>query len=132
MVMRRKPRLSARQRELRRTADQTALMLGSFPDAIEAVQKEFDAAQHAYDKMLINISIGALTLAIFAGKDGELRAASNDTERKMAIEYERCHNEAFRKVESVYEEVKARRENFRLLNENYQLIARLVIAQING
>jgi hypothetical protein len=131
MVMqRRRPRLSARQRELRRTAEQAAIMLSAMPGAIEAVQAEFDAAQHAYDKMLINISLGALTLELFAGKDGEKRAASNDTERKMAIEYERCNNEEFRKVEAAYEEVKRRRENFRLENENYQLIAKLTIAQI--
>ena len=57
------------------------------PLDIEAAQKSFDLADRDYQKRLVQLSIEALSAPMFPGKtpDAGMRAASNDTERDLAI-----------------------------------------------
>lgn len=58
----------------------------ALPDEIRRLQESFDKIDHEYQLVTSMASIISLGEPLFAGKDGELHAASNDTERKLAIE----------------------------------------------
>lgn len=61
----------------------------------QATGVTYDKAQAAYDKLATTLSIQALDTPLFPSKKdmGIKLPASNDTERKQAIEYVLAHNE---------------------------------------
>ncbi len=58
----------------------------ALPDKIRQLQEAFDAADWQYQYSLTNLSIRALSIKLFKGKEeGTLRPASNEVERDLAI-----------------------------------------------
>lgn len=58
----------------------------ALPMQIKELQKTFDTVDMAYQEMTTTSSINALNEPLFFGKDGTTHVASNDTERKLAID----------------------------------------------
>lgn len=67
-------------------ADRLIQQLLQAPDLILDAQTTFDDADRAYKARLANLSLEAMSLPLFVGKDGAKRTASNDTERTLAVE----------------------------------------------
>lgn len=61
--------------------------LQKLPQLIEDRQARFDREDQAYRDLLAVNSLSAINALLFDGKDGSKRAASNDTERKLAIDF---------------------------------------------
>ncbi len=56
------------------------------PAKLAEAQAAFDRADRVYKALLVSTSIRGLGKSLFPGKDGVFRAASNDTERALAID----------------------------------------------
>ncbi len=61
-------------------------LLINTPCHILMAQSAYNEADRAYQIRLAEVTINALSAAIFPGKDGALRAATNDTERAAAVD----------------------------------------------
>lgn len=118
----------ATRRALTPEINSIAMGLLSISEDVAAAQRHYDAMRSELEGQAVAISIRALTTPLFSGKSDEgLRPATNELERKLAIEME-CHSDV------LYIELRDRTEeaerNLRLAKdtqENLRLIAQLMI-----
>jgi hypothetical protein len=100
----------------------------SAPDEIAAAKKTLDAARVSYERWAIRLSLVALSQKLFEGKDGP-RPAGNDKERDLALDYVFNRSDALRERRAVMEAAQRDYDLWKHRNENYQLIARLIIGR---
>jgi len=63
------------------------------PQLIHEWQSAYNVVDRQYQKLIASLSLQALTATLFTDKTGQPRAASNDTERDIAIKYMHTQSE---------------------------------------
>ncbi|MDL1924353.1 hypothetical protein FBQ95_17250 [Chloroflexi bacterium CFX3] len=110
-------------------------LLTVLPEQIEAASLAREEAANAYAAERARVASAALSAATFAGKDGQLRAAANDTERKLAIERalaERLSDKRTTLGKLAHKKRRAERRVERLRNQFLaaQLVTKLTLAEL--
>ena len=103
--------------------------LASAPDALNKAQAEVDRIRLEYDRSLVDLSIQALSIPLFPGKTSEdpKRAAANEKERDLAIQFMCQHDAAFGMLAVALEDAQRELTLRRDRQTNFRLIAQLVL-----
>lgn len=111
--------------------DEAALAnaLAQTPEQLSAAQRALDAIRYQYESRLVELSIAALSAALFPGKTPEdpKRTAANDKERELAIQATCLQDSAFQQLRLAYEEAQREVSLSRDRQLNYRLIAQLFL-----
>jgi len=67
--------------------DEVIELLLSLPKQIEQATLDFKRFEAVHVKNVVELSINAMALRIFDGKNGEKVTAGNDDQRKLAVQY---------------------------------------------
>ncbi len=109
-----------------------ATALAESPEQLNTAQKRLDLVRFEYEAYLTTLSIQALSTPLFPGKTPEdpQRAASNEKERDLAIQYVCQGDPGYRRLQAEFEAAQRDVTLCRDRQANARLIAQLLLSQM--
>lgn len=118
------------QKTMTANADNIVQALVNAPGNLRSAEINRDTLRAQFDKLAAELSIQAMNEPLFSDKpDGEKRPASNEAQRKQAVEHTLTHDKDAVELRGKLDAAQRDVTYYRNQQENVQLIARLLIEQ---